>query len=127
MSQSQLPGVPNLLLGFNDLSVLRSVIRGYVTYTRRAVPSSQTRDIQLHLLEDVYRRLTGIPPGTLEVHIMLLMPEIHALDCAFRGFADFVRQKVPPSKERDETLRDLEGFRQHLARLLPGFRGPAGE
>src|SRR5713226_9654842 len=111
MGQNQLQGVPNLLLGFNDLSVLRSVIRGYVTYRRRAVPFSPERDIQLHLLEDVYQRLTGIPPGTLEVHVMLLMPEIRALDSAFRCFAAFVRQKVPYSKERDETLRDLEGFR----------------
>src|SRR5713226_5832711 len=120
MSQNQLQGVPNLLLGFNDLSVLRSVIRGYVTYTRRSVPSSPKRDIRLHLLEDVYRRLTGIPPGTLEVHIMLLVSEIRALDSAFQGFAAFVRQKVPPSKERDETLRDLEGFRRHLLMSMGG-------
>lgn len=37
------------------------------------------------------------------------------------GFAAFVRQKVPPSEERDETLQDTERFRLRLARLLPTY------
>jgi hypothetical protein len=29
-----------------------------------------------------------------------------------------VRKKVPPSRERDETLQDVERLRQTLARML---------
>jgi hypothetical protein len=106
-------------LGFNDLAVLRSVIRGYVAYARRTTPSSH---VQLQLLEGIYHRLTGIPPGALEAHIMLLAPEMYALDSALLGFAACVRHMVPPSQERDETLQDLERFRQHLACLHSTFQ-----
>jgi hypothetical protein len=44
--------------------------------------------------------------------------EVAALDCAIAGFCAFVRKKVSPSRERDETLRDVERMRQTLARML---------
>jgi len=47
------------------------------------------------------------------------VPEIRALESALLGFAAFVRLKVPPSKDRDETLQDLERFRQQLVAMLP--------
>ena len=37
---------------------------------------------------------------------------------ALLGFAAFVRQKVSPSTERDETLQMLELLRQQLVTML---------
>lgn len=111
--------LPTLHVGFNDLSVLRNVIRGYLAYSRRTLIPTQERQEQARLLEGVYQHLTATPNGVLEIHIHLQFQEIHALNTAMLGFCAFVRQKVPASRDRDETLQDLEGFRQKLLAMLP--------
>jgi hypothetical protein len=111
---------PTLQIGFNDVPVLRNVIRGYLAYSRRVSLPTQERQEQARLLEGIFQRLVAAPCGVMEVHIHLQLPEIHALNIAMLGFCAFVRQKVPASRDRDETLRDLEGFRQLLLAMLPG-------
>ncbi len=111
--------LPTLQIGFNDLSVLRNVIRGYLAYSRRTSLPTQERQEQARLLDGVYQRLIAAPNGAVEVHIHLQSQEIQALNTAMLGFCAFVRQKVPPSQDRDETLQDLEGFRQKLLAMLP--------
>ena len=54
----------------------------------------------------------------MEARIFLSVPEVEALNSAMLGFAAFVRQKVSPSTERDETLQTLEQLRQHLVTML---------
>lgn len=120
MSQSQ-RDVPTFILSLNDLAVLRSVICGYLAYARRALPLQQSQS-HLRLLEGLYQRLSRIPSNVLEVSIPLMDTEIHALDSALRGFSAFVRLKVSPSRDRDETLQDLERFRQQLLRMLPALQ-----
>ena len=110
---------PTLQIGYNDLSVLRNVIWGYLAYSRRTTKPTPESQEQARLLEGVYQRLIARPNGSIEVHIHLQVQEIHALNTAMLGFCAFVRQKVPPSRDRDETLQDLEGFRQLLLAMLP--------
>ena len=113
--------MPKLLVSFNDLMVLRSIIRGYLAYLRRSVLPAQQRQKQMaqaRLLEGLYARLVGIPVGAVEVCLPLTVPEVHALNVAMLGFAAFVRQKVPPTRERDETLETLEGLRQDLIKTF---------
>jgi hypothetical protein len=119
MHQHNLYQLPTLHVGFNDLSVLRNVIRGYLAYSRRTTMPTQERQEQARLLEGVFQRLTSAPSGMMEVHIHLQFQEIHALNTAILGFCAFVRQKVPASQDRDETLQDLERFRQMLLAMLP--------
>ena len=111
---------PTLCIGYGDLSVLRNVIRGYLAYSRRTTKPTPESIEQARLLEGVYQRLIARPGGSMEVHIHLLAEEVHALNTAILGFCAFVRLKVPPSRDRDETLRDLEVFRQSLLAMLPG-------
>ena len=111
----ELPTVP---IGLNDLAVLRSIISGYLAYLRRTVAHSQQRQTQIHLLEGVYQRLTGISTQAMEARIFLSVAEVEALNTAMLGFAAFVREKVSPSTERDETLQMLELLRQHLFTML---------
>lgn len=111
----ELPTVP---IGFNDLAALRSIISGYLMVLRRAAAQSPQRQAQMQLLQSVYQRLTGISSQALEARIFLSVPEVKALNTALLGFAAFVRWKVPPSTERDETLQALELLRQQLLTML---------
>lgn len=111
---------PTLQIGFNDVPVLRNVIWGYLAYSRRTTKPTSEGQEQARLLEGIFQRLTAKPSGAVEVHIHLPLQEIQALNTAMLGFCAFVRQKVPASRDRDETLRDLEGFRQLLLAMLPG-------
>jgi hypothetical protein len=110
---------PTLRIGYGDLSVLRNVIRGYLAYSRRTTKPTAESIQQARLLEGIYQRLIARSGGLMEVHIHLLAEEVYALDTAILGFCGFVRLKVPPSHDRDETLQDLEKFRQSLLGMLP--------
>ena len=105
-------------LGFNDLASVHSIIRAYITYTRRVSQPTRERDEQMHVLESVYLRLANMPVNVGDVALALSVAEIAALNCAIAGFCAFVRKKVSPSRERDETLQDVERLRQALAGML---------
>ncbi|MGH2495439.1 MAG: hypothetical protein ACRDIV_12110 [Ktedonobacteraceae bacterium] len=110
--------LPALALSFNDLVSVRSIIRAYITYTRRVRKPTRERDELMHVLESLYLRLTNLPTNITDVALLLSTAEVAALDCAIAGFCAFVRAKVPPSQERDETLQDVERMRQILAQML---------
>ena len=118
MHKYNLNKLPTLALSFNDLASVRSIIRAYITYTRRVSKPTRERDMQMHVLESLYLRLANMPINVTDVALLLSTAEVVALDCAIAGFCDFVRKKVPPSRERDEILQDVERIRQVLARML---------
>ena len=118
MTHRQERELPALPIGFNDLSALRSIVSSYLAYLRRTTPRTQQRQTQIHLLEAIYQRLTGISAQAVEARIFLSVMEIEALNTAILGFAAFVRHKVSPSRERDETLQTLEQLRLHLMTML---------
>lgn len=118
MNEQNVHGMPNLPVGFNDLVVLRNIIRGYLAYMRRTALPAREKQRQMRLLEGVYKRLVEMPTHALEVVIPLTAAEIDALNSAVLGFAAFVRQKVSPSRERDETLQTLEDLRWELVGML---------
>ena len=109
--------VPTLALTFHDLAAVRGIIRAYITYTRRVSKPTRERDEQMHVLESLYLRLANLPATLPDIALLLSVAEIAALDCAIAGFCAFIRGKVPPSQERDETLQDVERMRQVLARM----------
>ncbi len=117
MDRSNLNRLPTVALNFNDLASVRSIIRAYITYTRRANKPTRERDEQMHVLESLYLRLANIPVNVGDIALLLNVAEVAALDCAIAGFYAFVRNKVSPSRERDETLQDVERLRQALARM----------
>jgi hypothetical protein len=118
MPKFHLNHLPTVQLGFNDLATVRSIIRAYITYTRRVSQPTRAREEQIQLLESLYLRMASIPVNVADMAILLSVADIVALDCAIAGFCAFVRNKVPPSQERDETLQDVERLRQDLARML---------
>lgn len=96
MPNSHLNQLPTLALSFNDLVSMRSIIRAYITYTRRVSQPTRERDEQMHVLESLYLRLTNMPVNVTDVALLLSVAEITALDAALAGFCAFVRHKVPP-------------------------------
>ena len=118
---TQQPTLPAIVLGFGDIDVVQRIIRAYIPYMRRTVPPSQQREIECHLLEGVSLRLAEMRQNAPEVSLILTVAEMRALSNALQGFMAFVRNKVSPSRERDETLHDIERLRMQLARLLPVY------
>lgn len=113
--------IPTVQLSFNDISVIESAVMGYLSYLRGGVPPSRIRDTRIQLLQGVRSRLAKmLLHDTAETAIPLTCSEIQALHEALAGFARLVRQIVPPSQERDETLQVFERLRRDLAlRLSP--------
>src|ERR1051326_2919105 len=99
---------PVLPISFNDLAALRSILSGYRAYLRRTTPRTQERQRLMQVLEGVYQRLIGISSQAIEVGIVLSVTEVEAVNTAMLGFAAFVRERVAPSRERDETLQTVE-------------------
>ena len=117
MHKHNLNPVPTLVLSFHDLAAVRGIIRAYITYTRRVSKPTRKRDEQILVLESLYVRLANIPVNVPDLALLLSTAEVAALDCAIAGFCAFVRNKVPPSRERDETLQDVERMRETLAQM----------
>ena len=119
MSQQKGFTLPELPLGFGDLGVLRDIIQAYLAFLPRSGLSVQEKQTQTHLLKGVSFKLADIPKQAVEARIMLSVGEIYALSCAIQVFIAFVKNKVSPSRERDETLQDVARLRQCLLGLLP--------
>lgn len=118
MHKSHLNSVPTLALSFHDLTALRGIIRAHITYTRRMSKPGPARQDQLEVLECLYMRLASVSATMNEIAFLLSIAEAAALSGAIAGFCAFVRSKVPPSQERDETLQEIERMREALAHML---------
>ena len=114
--------VPQVRVGLGDIQALLSMLAGYLTYLRKAVPPSPRREMQIRTLEGLRRRLAALLAGSRreeEIPIWLTRQEIRALDEALSGFMQVVRVLMPASSARNETLREIEGFRDMLRVMLP--------
>lgn len=127
MNQQEGFALPELSLGFSDLGALRDIIQAYLAFLPRSGLPAREREEQTHLSKGVLYKLANIPRQAVEVRITLTVGEIHALRSAMQVFITFVKQKVAPSRERDETLQDVARLRQRLLDLLPqsGIRSRA--
>ena len=114
--------VPHVTLHPNDIIVLESVVKGYLAFLRRGIPLSKKRDAQVRTLQQLRQRfiaLTHADHAQRELScIPLTADEIQALDDALCGFNMLVRQMVPASRERNETLRDVENLRHQVAGMV---------
>jgi hypothetical protein len=103
--------------------VLLTLVTAYLLYLRKAVPPSPKQETQLRALRSVQQRLSALlasPQQTEETPIWLTQQEIQALYEALSGFARLIRLIIPASTLRDETIRDIEEFRETLKmRLAP--------
>ncbi len=114
--------VPQIILHPNDITALAEVVKGYLAFVRRSVPVSRQRNAQIRTLQRLHQRLLALSytaqTQSEQKCFPLTADEIRALDDALRGFAMLVRRMIPPSRDRDETLRDIENLRQQVARMI---------
>ncbi len=118
--------IPQVRIGLNDARALLAMLKGYLAYVYGAVPSSHERDAQIRVLQGVRGRLEALLTAhgrAEETPIWLTRQEIRALDEALSGFMQVVRVVVPVSSLRDETLREIEGFRDMLRMRLSSTQG----
>jgi hypothetical protein len=122
-TRSQVANVPQAHIGLNDACVLLTMVTAYLLYLRKAVPPSPKQETRLRALRSVQQRLSALlasPQQAEETPIWLTQQEIQALYEALSGFARLIRLIIPASTLRDETIRDIEGFRETLKmRLAP--------
>src|SRR5258708_36813292 len=117
-TRSQVANVPQAHIGLNDACVLLTMVTAYLLYLRKAVPSSPKQEMQLRVLRGVQQRLAALlaSPRQQEVTpIWLTHQELRLLDEAMSGYVQLVCALVPASRQRDETLREIEGFRDTLS------------
>ena len=110
--------LPQVHIGLNDARVLLTMVTAYLLYLRKAVPSSPKQEMQLRVLRGVQQRLAALLASTRQQEvtpIWLTHQELHLLDEAMSGYVQLVRALVPASRQRDETLREIEEFRDTLS------------
>lgn len=113
--------VPQARIGLNDVRALLGILTAYLAYVRKAVPPSQKRETKIRVLQGMRGRLATVlaaPYQREDTPIWLTRPELEALEEALSGFVRLVREMIPVSNSRDETLREIEGFRDTLQMML---------
>ena len=113
--------VPQARIGLNDVRALLGMLTAYLAYVRKAVPPSQKRETKIRVLQGMRGRLATVlaaPYQREDTPIWLTRPELEALEDAMSGFVRLVREMIPASNSRDETLREIEGFRDTLKMML---------
>ncbi len=113
--------LPQARIGLNDARVLLSMVTAYLVYLHKAVPLSPKRETSIRMLRGVQQRLAVMLASSHQPEdtpIWLTQQELHLLDEAMSGYVQLVRALIPASRQRDETLREIEGFRDTLNMLL---------
>jgi len=113
--------VPQARIGLNDVRALLGILTAYLAYVRKAVPPSQKRETKIRVLQGIRGRLATVlaaPYQREDTPIWLTRPELEALEEAMSSFVQLVREMIPVSNSRDETLREIEGFRDTLQMML---------
>ncbi len=113
--------VPQARIGLNDVRALLGMLTTYLAYVRKAVPPSQKRETKIRVLQGMLGRLATVlaaPSQREDTPIWLTRPELEALEEAMSSFVQLVREMIPVSNSRDETLREIEGFRDTLQMML---------
>jgi len=113
--------VPQARIGLNDVRALLGILTAYLAYVRKAVPPSQKRETKIRVLQGMRGRLAPVlaaPYQREDTPIWLTRPELEALEEAMSSFVQLVREMIPVSNSRDETLREIEGFRDTLQMML---------
>jgi hypothetical protein len=113
--------VPQARIGLNDVRALLGMLTAYLAYVRKAVPPSQKRETKIRVLQGIHGRLATVlaaPYQREDTPIWLTRPELEALEEAMSSFVRLVREMIPASNSRDETLREIEGFRDTLQMML---------
>ena len=118
---SQGEKVPQARIGLNDVRALLGMLTAYLAYVRKAVPPSQKRETKIRVLQGIRGRLATVlaaPYQREDTPIWLTRPELEVLEEAMSSFVQLVREMIPVSNSRDETLREIEGFRDTLQMML---------
>ncbi len=108
---------PLLHLSIDEMRVVDTIIRGYLSYMHANVQPSSEQEADLALLKTLRGRIAAIISDG-DGSLPLTAHEIQVLADAMLGFVEATTQIVAQSSERDETLAPILSIRQHLLRML---------
>src|SRR5260370_39639958 len=97
--------VPQGRVGLGDIQALLSMLTGYLTYLRKAVPASPRRATQIRTLERLRRRLAALLASSrrgAETAIWLRRQESQGVKDALGGFVQGVRHMISAAGSRGE-------------------------
>ena len=114
--------LPTATIHPNELGILESILSSYVVHVAIRNAHKPTQHLtELHLLKSRLRQL--LSTQQLEgMFIPLTVNEIRLLYEATGGFIRLIRQNIPPSQEREQTIECVSLLRQRILSLLMHHR-----
>jgi hypothetical protein len=111
-SKEQDNTIPHMKIGPNDISVIGSVLMGYIGYLRNTARTAQTTK-RIQKLHNLRQRILLL--GSNEGNATLITEDdVTAICDAMITFVKVTRQLVPKSQEREETLSAVNMLRKQL-------------
>ncbi|MBE3561554.1 MAG: hypothetical protein IMW89_20385 [Ktedonobacteraceae bacterium] len=109
---------PVIPLNQGSLRAINSALLGYLASlkVRRPIPSQTIQQVQsIRLKLAPFLKPGGFPEGVV---LSLSRDQMQLVEEALQSLHGQIRQKIPPSQERDEVLRELEKLRNYLRESL---------
>jgi hypothetical protein len=103
---------PVAALNQNDLNVLASILTFYGQWLQYHLAPSAKRSKQLAEIQLLSVKISLL--GTTKI-VTLMFDEVEYITSAIRTFSVHIREKIPPSKNRDAVLESCEGLRNYIA------------
>ncbi|MBA2396829.1 MAG: hypothetical protein H0V70_29225 [Ktedonobacteraceae bacterium] len=106
--------LPQVLIGPHDLKAIDEILTAYVAYLRNHEYLLPHMGKKIQAFEDLRTRIVSLRRGGEGGETLLSLDDLEAMRQALFAFVQIIRRIVPPSPERDATLKSVNGLRQHL-------------
>jgi hypothetical protein len=107
-----------LPIGPHDLLALENILSGNIGYLRNTASLSEQTVTKIGQLEKMKTRIQQLRLGGEGERESVSRDDVLVLRTAMQTFVQLTRRLVPPSPERDETLKRVGLLRNHLETLL---------
>lgn len=109
---------PQIPIGPQDLLAIENILSGNIGYLRNAASLSPRNVIKIRQLEDIRTRIQFLRLGGDGEIAPVSRNDILVIREAMLTFVQVMRRIVPPSSERDETLRCVDLLRKYLEKMM---------
>jgi hypothetical protein len=99
----------------NDLSALSTILQFYERFLWNMTAPSAKRSKQIVEVQLLIVKLFQLPKRNAMV---LTLSEVGYINSALQIFLSQVKQKIPPSRNRDEVLESCEWLREYMGAVF---------
>ena len=108
---------PRLVLGQQDLEVVRAMLTKYLAYLRRE-PASPRLERHKANVEQVRTKMDALSAASIGSQASLTAEDLTALVETLKNYATLVRRVVPPSLERGNILQGINSLLRDINERL---------